>query len=182
MNLKPDWHYIKAIAAIRLAQNRTERHIWPEDISAGNKKHEYLVGEVTDLEMMGVAGEFMVRRLFGESEDLHTRFDDGVDIRHLALDIDVKTTRWEQQLEGRFLQWRETKPINCDVVVMCALSLKFKHGLILGYATAREVMNAPVNKARRWPCHEIHIDDLHPIWHLQVPNVARDIKATARPE
>lgn len=151
MNLDRDWDYILQVAEHRLENNKTPRH-----------RSE--LG--TDIEVIGVAGELIARRVLGLPERLHEHWDGGIDIRFNGLTIDVKATQLITQPEYRFLQWPSGKRVVAQVILMAAIDLRKRRGVCLGYATRDEVLQSPVNQSRKYPCREIPVRDLHPTWHL----------------
>lgn len=156
MDLSGSWKYIERIAKSRLATNKTQHHV-------------YQYGE--DIEVLGAAGEIVARRDLGLPEKLQTDFDGGVDLRFGGMKIDVKATHLTPLVEHRYLQWPEWKNVKSDIILLTGVNLNEKIGITLGYATRSEILNAPINKERATPCHEISVRDLHPVYEL----VARSI-------
>ena len=124
MDLSHSWRYIEYVARTRLQNNKTRRHV-----SAYGK----------EIEVIGAAGEFAARRFFGLGEDLHVKFDQGVDIRLPKRTIDVKATRLTPLLRHRNLQWPLTKPIIADIILLTAISIRYRTATIVGYATSMEL-------------------------------------------
>ena len=65
MDLSGSWPYIESTARDRLSHNKTRRHV--SDYGEG-------------IEVIGVAGEIVVRRFLGLCEEVHDGFDNGVDM------------------------------------------------------------------------------------------------------
>ena len=151
MYLTPHWKYIEEVARQRLANNKTSRHI---------------ADYGTEIETMGAAGELAARIFFGLSTELHTHFDRGTDFKWAGKNVDVKTTKLTPKLLYRFLQWPITKPIKCDIVLLTAVSVQNKSGLVVGYLTGEEMKSAAVNQDRDYPCREIPTSMLRPAWML----------------
>jgi hypothetical protein len=160
MNLDGSWPYIQNVARSRLANNKTERHVY--DYGEG-------------IELIGVAGEIVARRFLGCEEKVHDRFDNGVDIYFLDYTIDVKATVLTPRVEFRFLQWPVWKTVKSDIIMLTAIDPIRKIGTVIGYATKREIVAAPVNQTRANPCHEISAKDLHPAWLLMEDLVRSDV-------
>jgi len=152
MDLREKWDYIEDIAKQRLAHNKTSRHIDNDDI-----------------EVIGAAGEIAARRFLGLPEVLHTEFDYGKDLIFREQGVDVKATVMTPYLEHRFLQWPDWKAVKADIILLTAIDKTAMYATVIGYATREEVLAAPVNKERKWPCHEIPVADLHPAWMLVKP-------------
>mgnify|MGYP000849792885 CR=1 FL=1 len=153
MNLAGDWSYLQKVAANRLASNKTPRHV-------------YRYGE--EIELLGAAGELAARRFLGLPEDLHENFDHGVDLVWHGINIDVKATHMTPKVAYRYLQWPREKRVKADVVLLTAVDLQARQATVLGYAYKEDVLNAPVNETRDYPCHEIPVTKLRPAWELQV--------------
>ena len=152
MDLSSIWDYVERVAAARLKNNKTSRHIEGENI-----------------ELMGVAGELAARRFLGLSEELHVQFDDGKDLMYRDQRVDVKATVMTPYLEHRFLQWPEWKPVRADIILLTAVDKDNMVATVIGYATKEEILEAKVNNKRKWPCHEIPVQELHPAWMLVKP-------------
>lgn len=153
MKISGSWPFIIRKARSRLAHNKTRRHV-----------SQYGEG----IEIMGVAGELVVRRFLGLDEEIHERFDHGVDIDYYGMKIDVKATVMTPNANYRFLQWPNWKRVRAEYIVMTLIDMIHQEGTIVGYATREEMMAAPINPYRNTPCHEIPFTELHPIWELQV--------------
>lgn len=151
MDLSPKWDYVLATAAERLDHNKTARHV---------------ARYGTDIEVLGVAGEIAARRFLGLSENLHTHFDGGGDLVWRGWLIDVKATRLTPRLEYRFLQWPASKPVKTEIVLLTAVDINNRLATVVGMAYAKDVHEAPVNSTRDYPCHEIPVRNLRPIWEL----------------
>jgi hypothetical protein len=149
-----EWKSIEAVASERLKHNITSRHV-------------SVYG--TGIEVMGAAGELAVRRFFGVPEKLGTHFDGGTDLIYNGYRLDVKATIWTKRVQFRFMQWPIWKPIKADVITLVAIDDKFYRALILGYATRTEISTAHINSTRYDPCHEIPIQNLHPMRELMPP-------------
>ena len=145
MDLSQAWPYIEEIAARRLANNKTKRHV--------AEFGEYI-------EVIGAAGELAARRFLQIPEELHEHFDGGKDILYKGIRIDVKATVWTPRLTQRFLQWPIWKIVKADAVLFTAVNLEQKSAIIVGYALRHEVNQAPVNKERAIPCFEIPVPKL----------------------
>lgn len=156
MDLSGAWSYGRSVSEHRLAHNKTQRHV-----------SEYGDG----IELLGVMGEICARRFLGLSEVLHEGFDHGVDILFEGMTIDVKATHLTPLIQHRYLQWPRWKPVKSDYILLAAIDALHRGGTILGYATRAEVLAAPINRDRRYPCREIAVGDLHPAWELEVEAV-----------
>ena len=154
MDLSASWPYLEEVARRRLAHNKTERHV--SDYGP-------------EIETLGAAGELAARRFLGMIETLHESFDGGADLIWRGWRVDVKATHLTPKVDHRFLQWPENKPIKADIILMTAIDLKHKTGVVMGYAFAGEIIAASVNYNRDYPCFEIPITQLHPAWELVVP-------------
>lgn len=148
MDLSGEWDYIEEIARQRLSNNKSRHHV-----------SRYGDG----IETIGAAGELAARRCLNLSESLHIRRDNGIDILWRGWRVDVKTTKLTPRIQHRFLQWPKDKPIKCDIVLMVAVDTSQKSAELLGFAFAYEIMCAPVNYSRDFPCHEIPVGQLIPI-------------------
>lgn len=162
MDLTTAWPYIEDVARSRLSHNKTEHHV-------------SCFGE--GIEVIGVAGEVLVRRFLGVTEQVHEGFDHGVDINYFGLRIDVKATVLTPNASFRFLQWPNWKRVRADLIVMTAVDPINQYGTIIGYARKNEILAAPVNPNRPFPCHEIPFTALHPAWELIVEACRRRTKA-----
>lgn len=158
MDLSGSWWYIEDTARNRLARNKTRRHV--SDYGEG-------------IEVIGVAGELLVRRFLGLVERVHEGFDHGVDIRYCGMRMDVKATILTPNAYYRFLQWPNWKEIRADFIIMTAVDPINRMGTIIGYATRDEMQVAPVNPIRARPCLEIPFGSLHPVWELIVEGLRR---------
>ncbi len=147
MDLSGAWDYIQWVACERLKHNKTCHHV-------------SVFGP--EIETLGAAGELAARRFFGLNEELHTRFDGGTDFLLEGLHIDVKTTVLTRRIQRRFLQWPHWKPVKADLVLMTAVNPDRKTAVVIGYATKAEILKAPVNVLRAYPCYEIAVQELHP--------------------
>lgn len=165
MDLSGSWQYIESTARSRLAHNKTKRHV--SDYGGG-------------IEIIGVAGELLVRRFLGLPEKVHEGFDGGVDINYFGMKLDVKATVLTPNIGFRYLQWPEWKKFKAEYIVMTAIDPVLKIGTLLGYATRDEMRAAPVNRDRLIACHEIPVADLHPIWELEAEALRRKMKFPAR--
>lgn len=161
MDLSGSWGYIEEIARNRLANNKTSRHV-------------YDYGE--SIELIGVAGELIVRRFLGIPEKLHEHFDKGVDINYFGMRIDVKATILTPNANYRYLQWPEWKKVKADYIVMACIDPLVKIGTVIGYTTKAGVMEAPVNRGRPTACREIPFGELRPAWELVVEATRRRAK------
>ncbi|MEM4204716.1 MAG: hypothetical protein QXS54_11655 [Candidatus Methanomethylicaceae archaeon] len=158
VNLQSNWGYIEGIARERLRRNKTKRHIY----KYGDK-----------LEIMGAAGEVALRKYLGLDVCLHATLDNGLDILFHGYQIDVKTTVWTPRVMFRYLQWPKDKPIKCDIAFMVAVDLEEKRANILGFASAFDIENSPVNEQREIPCYEIPVSELYcPEMLFELPNLA----------
>jgi hypothetical protein len=153
MDLSRKWKYLQSVAKTRLANNKTIYHI-----------DRY----GTDIEVLGAAGELAARRFLGLPEKLHLKRDNGIDLYWRGYKVDVKATHMTKYLHHRYLQWPHYKPIKADIILMTAVDLRRKRATVIGFATAHEVISAPINAARNIPCHEIIMTRLHPAWRMQV--------------
>src|SRR5512138_1153202 len=153
MDLVGSWSYIEGTARSRLSHNKTKRHV-----------SEYGEG----IEVIGVAGEIVVRRFLGLCEEVHDGFDHGVDINYFGIKMDVKATILTPNASFRYLQWPNWKKVRADYIVMTAIDPLNKNGTIIGYALKKEIIAAPINPNRPTPCHEIPFTELHPAWELMV--------------
>lgn len=151
MNLKGDWDYLKGVAAKRLENNRTSRHV--SDYG-------------TEIELIGAAGELAARRFLGLSVKLHDQFDGGIDLLWRGKRVDVKATKLTPKLNFRFLQWPETKKFKADIILLTAVSLRTQQGVVVGWEWVDAVREAPINFDRDYPCHEIPVIDLRPAWEF----------------
>ncbi len=147
MDLSGAWDYIQWVACERLKHNKTSHHV-------------SVFGP--EIETLGAAGELAARRFFGLNEELHTRFDGGTDFLLEGLRIDVKTTVLTRRIQRRFLQWPHWKPVKAHIVLMTAVNPDRKTAVVIGYATRSEILHAPVNVLRAYPCYEIAVQELHP--------------------
>lgn len=136
---------LEDVAAARLRTNRT-------------RFHESRYGDA--IELLGAAGELVARDYLGLPLTLHTGFDGGRDLKYCGLTIDVKTTRLTRFVQHRCLQLPEYRTIQADVVFMVGVHLKHRVGVPIGIASGHELNNAPINRQRDTPCHEIPITDL----------------------
>lgn len=166
MKLDSQWPYLELVASRRIKSNRTARHVESPTYVGENNSVEF--------EVLGAAGELAARRILGLPEILHEGFDGGADLIYRGIRIDVKATKLTKNLAHRFLQWPARKAIHTDVVLMTAVNLKSRKAVVVGYATRKEVLDAPVNQQRETPCHEIPISKLHPIWELEVSDIPRN--------
>ena len=151
MDLSGSWQYIIDTAESRLAHNKTSHHV-----------EEYGTG----IEVTGVAGEIVARRYLGLDEKVHTGFDGGADVVYFGQRIDVKATVLTPKVEYKFLQWADWKPVKCDIILLTVIDPIEMVGYPVGFATRDEVLAATINQTRTYPCHEIRIYDLHPMWEL----------------
>lgn len=152
MDLSGSWDYIRQISRSRLAHNKTPHHVF--DYGDG-------------IELIGVAGEIVARRFLGLPEELHDGFDGGVDIFYGGMRVDVKATVLTPNIQHRFLQWPETKRVKSDIILLTAIDPILKIGTVLGYANRSDVLEAPINRERYQPCHEIPVTKLRPAWELE---------------
>ena len=148
MDLSASWDYIKSVADQRLEHNRTQYHV----LDYG-----------TDIELLGAAGELVARRTLDLPEVLQIYLDGGIDFVWGGNMVDVKTTKATRFVDFRFLQWPEKKPIVAEIVVMTVVNLRRKRGYFLGWATREDIEAAPINRARKFPCHEIPLTKLRPL-------------------
>jgi len=146
-----EWKYLQQVAARRLKNNKTSHHV-----------SQY--GE--EIELIGAAGELAARRFLGISQSLHEKFDGGVDLEWQGRTVDVKATRLTSKIQFRNLQWPEKKVIRAEIILMTAVDTKTRQATVIGYALAKEVMDAPINRTRDYPCHEIPVPKLHPAYLL----------------
>jgi hypothetical protein len=153
MDLSGSWEYIEKAARGRLAHNKTKRHV-------------YDYGE--SLEIIGVAGEVIARRFLGLPELVHEGFDNGIDIEYFGMKMDVKATILTPNASHRFLQWPDWKKIHAEYIIATVIDPINQLGTVIGYARKSEIFNAPINKTRSTPCHEIPFVELHPAWELIV--------------
>lgn len=151
MNLTASWPYIENVARTRLQNNRGRWHV-----------SEY--GE--QIETLGAAGELAARRFLGLPEKLHSKMDGGVDFYYNGLKVDVKTTHWTPRADMRYLQWRKGKPLKCDILLFVVVDMNTMQAVPVGWATKEDVLRAPINETRDYPCHEIAVSDLRPLWRL----------------
>lgn len=158
MDLAPQWEYLQKVAKTRLANNKTIFHI-----------DRY----GPDIEVLGAAGELAARRFLGLPEKLHLNKDDGIDLYWRGYKVDVKATHMTKFLHHRYLQWPHYKPVKAEIVLMTAVHLKWKKATVIGFATAHEVLAAPINASRDIPCHEIPMTMLHPAWRMQTLSYRR---------
>ena len=149
MKLAGSWDYIETIANKRRRDNQTPRHI-----------------DVDYLETIGAAGELAARRFLGLKEELHTGFDNGTGFVWRGWKVDVKTTVLTNKVGYRYLQWPKGKLVKADIVFMVAVDRRTSDAVIIGFALAQELINAPVNKDRQHACHEIPFSLLHPAWEM----------------
>ena len=162
IDLSHVWGYIKYIAKERLHNNITARHVY---------KHG------PEIEVVGAAGELAARISLGLPQKLHTQFDGGKDLVFGDQSIDVKSTRLTPHIQARHLQWPLGNPINCDVAILVGVDMQSRSAKVLGFATAQEILEAPINHTRYLPCQEIAISQLHPIEELYA-NYRRNPKPT----
>ena len=148
IHLRHSWDYIQDVATERLKHNKTSRHV---DVYGD------------EIEVLGAAGELAARQYFGLPTDLGTRFDGGTDFIYRGMRIDVKATVWTKRIQFRFLQWQVWKPIKADVILLTAVDPNDKQAFLVGFATRNEISMAGINTTRHDPCHEIPIQDLHPV-------------------
>jgi hypothetical protein len=145
MDLSAQWQYIEDVAALRLLNNRTRRHV-----------SQY----GTYIETIGAAGELAARRFFHLPQELHAQLDGGTDMVYKGMRIDIKATVWTPRLQFRYLQWPISKPIKADIVLLTAVHEESRSAVVLGYALPRDIERAPVNTERDFPCYEIPIPRL----------------------
>ncbi len=152
MDLSGHWEFIKDVASQRLSHNKTKRHV---------EKYG------TALEVRGAAAEVAARLYFGlDPHDIHTHFDNGVDLEYAGYTIDVKSTKLVRTMEFRALQWAIDRKVVPDVVLFVGIQMSQKVAAMLGYAWKWEVKRAAVNFQRNQPCYEIPVPMLHPAWEL----------------
>ena len=152
MDLSDVWDYIEEVAAARLKNNKSWRHY---------------SGFGPRIETLGAAGELVARRFLSQEETLHTHFDGGVDIYFGGQTIDVKAMRWEPGFWQRlFLQWPYWKPVKSQIVLVTAVSLDRKAGIVVGYALPHEITRTAINLRRAIWCHEVPVKELHPAGEL----------------
>jgi len=152
MDLSGYWEYILEIAAERLENNKTRRHV---------EKYG------TALEVRGAAAEVAARLYFGlDPHGLHTHFDGGTDLKYAGYQVDVKSTKLVRTMEFRALQWAIDRDVTPDVVVFVGIHQRQRVAAMLGYAWRWEVKRAAVNFQRNQPCYEVPITRLHPLWEL----------------
>ena len=161
MNLGGAWDYIAEISRRRLSHNKTDRHV-----------SDY--GE--NIEIIGTAGELLARRYFGLDEKLHDGFDGGHDFIYAGKTIDVKATVLTPQIIHRYLQCPTWKKIRAEIVLLTAIDPLTRQGVVVGWATADEILRANINNSRATPCYEIPIPALHPAYEI----VAMQLKWTQR--
>ena len=123
MDLNGSWQYFESIARNRLAHNKTKRHV-------------SMYGE--GIETIGAAGELAARRFLGLEEKLHQGFDGGHDFVFAGMSVDVKATVLTPNIEYRFLQWPEKKPIRCQIILMTAVDPISRHARYPGICHARK--------------------------------------------
>ena len=151
MNLSRDWDYLVKVATLRLASNKTPRHV-------------SLFG--SEIELIGAAGELAARRFLGIDEALGTTFDGGVDLEYAGRTIDVKATKMTPKLRYRYLQWPEWKPVKSDIILLTAVDVLEKNATVVGFALREEIKDGAVNYERDIPCYEIPILKLRSPWEL----------------
>lgn len=139
-----EWDMINRVADKRRVNNVTPWHI----------NNPYL-------EVIGAAGELVARNFYGLPEELHEHFDGGIDFKYGRFTFDVKATLLTPQAEYRYLQWPEKKIIKADIILLTAIHMEKRMGIILGFAYASEMQAAPINRNRTYPCHEIPVAQLH---------------------
>jgi hypothetical protein len=145
MDLVQQWPYIEQVAAERLQNNQTKRHV-----------SQY----GTYIEVIGAAGELAARRFFQLPETLHTHLDGGCDMYYKGMRIDIKATVWTPKLQFRYLQWPRTKPVRSDVILLTAVNIETKSAILAGYALPDDIKKAPINTERDFPCYEIPVPSL----------------------
>ena len=153
MNLGSSWRYLEGVSRSRLAHNKTRHHIY-----------EY----GTEIELLGCCGELVVRRFLGLGERLHTEFDGGCDLVWRGRKIDVKATRLTPRLNFRNLQWPLSKKVKADIVVMTAVNIEDRFGIVVGWCWGSKVSQSAVNRERFVACYEMPITELEPPWKLMV--------------
>jgi hypothetical protein len=151
VNLAHHWDYVLDVAAQRLQNNKTPRHV----AKYGD-----------ELEIMGAAGELAARIFLGVSLTMGVHFDGGVDIEYGRHNIDVKATKITPGIAYRYLQWPIWKPVISDVILMTVVNTGTKHATIIGYALKTDLECAVANMARETPCVEIAFSSLRPAWEL----------------
>ena len=160
MDLTPQWQYLEDVAALRLRNNITKRHV--SDYG-------------TYIELIGAAGELAARRFFQLPEELHAELDGGTDMIFKDMRIDIKATLWTPKLQFRFLQWPVTKPVKCDIVLLTAVNMDTRAAIIVGYALPEDIKNSPINLERDYPCHEIPVPKLRKASNLLYINCHEDL-------
>ena len=158
MDLSGSWQYIEDTARNRLAHNKTKRHV-----------SNYGEG----IEVIGVAGELLVRRFLGLPEQVHEGFDHGVDIHYFGMRLDVQATVLTPNANYRFLQWPIWKKARAKYVIMTVVDPINRLGTVIGYAPKAEVFTAPINAERLTPCHEIPFTSSHLAGELIVEGCRR---------
>lgn len=151
MDLGEHWHYVETVARIRLQHNKTDRHIsryGPE------------------IEVIGAAGELAARLYLGLSENLHTGFDNGVDLVWKGWTVDVKSSKLVPKLPYMSLQYPEYKKVKADIQFLIAVDIDNQVATPVGWATREMVLNSPINRQRYQPCHEISVRELINPWAL----------------
>ena len=151
MNLEHHWAYVLGVAAQRLNNNKTPRHV----AKYGD-----------ELEIMGAAGELAARIFLGVSLEMGVHFDGGIDIVYGRHNVDVKATKLTPNITYRYLQWPILKPIISDIILMTVVNTGTKHATVIGYATKRDLESAVANMAREIPCVEIPFINLRAPWEL----------------
>lgn len=159
MNLRSVWPYLEQVARERLQNNQTELQV-----------KEY----GPEIELIGVAGEAAARQFLKMPINLHLEFDNGIDFNWMGRTVDVKATRRTRLLEHRFLQWPIIKPVKAEIIVMTAIDLDQREAEVIGYAFKNEILRAPINHTRPYPCREIPITALHSPWNLFSPDIVKD--------
>jgi hypothetical protein len=165
MDLSAQWQYLEEIAAERLKNNITRRHV-----------SQY----GTYIELIGAAGELAARRFFHLPEELHTHLDGGTDMVYKDMRIDIKATVWTPKLQHRYLQWPVTKAVRADVILLAAVDIEEQAAMVIGYALPQEIYNAPVNNQRDFPCHEIPIPTLRTPVALRIASCRNDLYPKAQ--
>jgi hypothetical protein len=148
IDLGEHWDYIECIARERLRHNVTSRHV-------------SVYGDT--IEVIGAAGELAARRFYGMPTVLGTYFDGGTDFTFRHLKFDVKATVWTLKIQFRSLQWPIWKPVKADVILFSAINIEKQTAILLGCATRNEIISAFINSTRYIACHEIPIQNLHPV-------------------
>ena len=151
MNLEHHWGYVLDVAAKRLQNNKTPRHI----AKYGD-----------ELEIMGAAGELAARIFLGAPLEMGVHFDGGIDITYGRHNVDVKATKITPGIAYRFLQWPIWKPVVSDIILMTVVNIGTKHATVIGYATRKDLESAVANMAREVPCVEIPFVGLRAPWEL----------------